>query len=274
MMALHVDATVLHGQHHFGAQVLIMVGGRHRKIAFPVARTVAEIVRFPARVPAALFGVDEVKAVILALVEADIIKNEKLGLGAELRSVGDAGGRQVDFGLARDVAGIAIVALLGHGIDHVADQHQRGDLGERIEQMKVGVGLEQHVALVDAGPRPNGRAVNAEAFFERGFRQLTDGIRNVVPEAGNVGESQVENPDVVLLCELENSLGVGHENSLPGANSSKIGRTVAESPANSHSNVAKSATLEWGTRLLQSVALCRTKESKASPRMLAIRLFL
>ena len=55
-----------------------------------------------------------------AMVEADVIENKKLGLGAEVRRVGDAGRSQMQFGFARDVAGIAVVALLGHGIDHVA----------------------------------------------------------------------------------------------------------------------------------------------------------
>jgi hypothetical protein len=38
----------------------------------------------------------------------------------------------------------------------------------------------------------------------------------VVPEAGNVGKAEVENFGVVLLGELNDGLGVSHENSLPG----------------------------------------------------------
>ena len=91
MMALHVDAAVLHGQDHLAAQVLIVVGGRNRKIAFPVAGAVAEIVLFPARVPAAFFGVDEIKAVLLALIEAHVVEDEELGFGAEVGGVGDSG---------------------------------------------------------------------------------------------------------------------------------------------------------------------------------------
>ena len=40
---------------------------------------------------------------------------------------------QVNLGFAGDVAGIAIVTLLGYGIDHVAYQHQGGDFGKGIE---------------------------------------------------------------------------------------------------------------------------------------------
>ena len=33
--------------------------------------------------------------------------------------------------------------------------------------MKIGIGLQEHVALVDTGPSANGRAIDAEALFER-----------------------------------------------------------------------------------------------------------
>ncbi len=88
--------------------------------------------------------------------------------------------------------------------------------------MRIRVRLEQHVALVDAGPAANRRTVNAETFFERRLRQLLDGIGNVMPQPGNVGEAQIENLRVVLPRELENSLlgiGISHENSLPGSDS-------------------------------------------------------
>ncbi len=44
MMALYLKAAALHGQHHLGAQVLVMVSGWDGKIAFLVAGTVAEVV--------------------------------------------------------------------------------------------------------------------------------------------------------------------------------------------------------------------------------------
>ncbi len=68
-----------------------MVCRRDRKIAFPVAGAISEIVLFPARVPSAFFGVDEIKAVLLALVEANVIEDEKFRLRSEVGGIGDAG---------------------------------------------------------------------------------------------------------------------------------------------------------------------------------------
>src|SRR6202790_4354861 len=217
MVAFHLYAASLHGQNHFGTQVLIVIGGRHGEVAFAVARPISQIVLFPARVPAPLFGVNIVEAVLLALVEAHVVENEKLGLGAEICRVGNAGGGQVHLGLPRDITGIAVVALLGDGIDHVAHQHKGGNGREGIEQMKIGVGPQQHVALVDARPAANRRAVDTEAVLEARFRQLLDWIGNVVPEAGNVGETQVENLRVIFLRKRENGLGISHEDSLRAA---------------------------------------------------------
>ncbi len=77
---------------HLAAQVLVVVGGRHREVAFLVARTVAEVVLLAAGIPAPLLGVDEVEAVLLALVETHVVEDEELRLGAEVSGVGDAGG--------------------------------------------------------------------------------------------------------------------------------------------------------------------------------------
>ena len=82
--------------------------------------------------------------------------------------------------------------------------------------MKVAVWLQQHVALVDAGPAADRRAVNAESIFKKSLRQLRDRIGDVVPEAGNIGEAQVENSCVVLLRELKNGLGISHPELLAG----------------------------------------------------------
>ena len=76
--------------HHLGAQVLVVIGRRNRKIAFLVARPISEIVFHPPGIPAALFCVDEVEAVVLALIEAHIVENEELRFGAEVSRVGQA----------------------------------------------------------------------------------------------------------------------------------------------------------------------------------------
>ena len=187
-----------------------MIGRRHREVAFLVARAVSQIVFHAAGIPAAFFRVDEIETVLFALIETNIVKDEELGFRAEVRGIGDACRTQVQLRLARDVARIAVVALLGDGIDHVGHHHQGRHLGERIQHVCARIGNEQHVALVNGRPAANGRAVHAEALFERGLAELVDGIGNVMPKSGKVREAQVQQLDVVLLHEFQDTLRVSH----------------------------------------------------------------
>ena len=133
-----------HGEHHFRAQVLIVIGGCNREIALAESRPVAQIVCFPARVPPSLFGVDVVKAILLALIEADVVEDEKLGFRSEIGCIRDAAGTQIHLRFASNKARIAIIGLFCDWIDDVTHQHQRGHLGEGIEQMAVRVRLQHH----------------------------------------------------------------------------------------------------------------------------------
>ena len=53
----------------------------------------------------------DVERRVAGVVEAHVVEDEELGLGAEVGGVGDAGRRQVLLGLLGDVAGVAAVAL-------------------------------------------------------------------------------------------------------------------------------------------------------------------
>ena len=75
---------------------------------------------------------------------------------------------------------------------------------------RVGIGNQQHVAFVDRRPAADRRAVHAEAFFEGIFGQLVDGIGNVLPQSGQVGEAQIEHLGSVFLGELQNGLCISH----------------------------------------------------------------
>jgi hypothetical protein len=55
---------------------------------------------------------------------------------------------------------------------------------------------------------------------------LVNGIRNVVPKPGNVGEAQIENLGVVLAGKIENGIGVGHK---AFSQAATIGRVEQES---------------------------------------------
>ena len=89
-----------HGLHHLGAQVLIVIGRRNREIAFLVARTVAQVVLLAARIPAALFGVDEIETGVGVLIEADVVEDEELGFRAEVCGVAEAAILQEELGIS------------------------------------------------------------------------------------------------------------------------------------------------------------------------------
>src|SRR6516162_464542 len=112
MMALDFHAGVLHRQRHLAAQVLIVVGRRDWEVAFLVAGTIAEIALGSAGVPAALFGVNEIVAFVLILVEAHVVENEEFSFGAEVGGIRHARRGEIHLGLPCNIARIAIIALL------------------------------------------------------------------------------------------------------------------------------------------------------------------
>ncbi len=62
---------------------------------------------------------------MLDLLVGDVVEDEELGLGAEVRDVGDPDLHQVPLGLLGDEAGIARVGLAEYRIGDRADQRQR-----------------------------------------------------------------------------------------------------------------------------------------------------
>ena len=71
MMAFDVETAADHGLHHFRAQILVVVRGRHGEIAFLVTRPVAQVVLLAARIPAAFLGVNKVEARMRVLLFTD-----------------------------------------------------------------------------------------------------------------------------------------------------------------------------------------------------------
>ena len=123
MVALDVQTAGNHGLHHLAAQILVVIGGRHREVPFLVPRPVSQVVLPPAGVPAPFLGIDEVEAGVLVLVETHVIENEEFGFRAEVRCVGNAAVLQVQFGFLADPARIALVALLGDRVLHVPSHY-------------------------------------------------------------------------------------------------------------------------------------------------------
>ena len=168
-----------------------------------------------AAIPLAFFAIEEEVAAVRRLVEADVVEDEELGFGADEAGVGDAGALQVVDRLAGDVARIARVILARDRVLHVADHAERGDLGERIDERRVGLRQEEHVALVDRLPAADAGAVEAEAFFEDFFFELLDGDREVLPDAGEVHEPHVDGLDVALATHRQDCLRSHSHDSSP-----------------------------------------------------------
>ncbi len=84
--------------------------------------------------------------------------------------------------------------------------HSVGELGERIDERRLGLRHEQHVALVDRLPAADARAVEAEAVLEDILVQLVDGNGEVLPQARKVHEPQVDRLDVLFAAQGQNFL--------------------------------------------------------------------
>ena len=184
----------------------MVICGRHRKIAFLVTRPVTQVVLLAAGVPAALVSVYEIETGVLVLIEAHIIKNEEFGFRAEVRYLAHARVLQIQLGLLCDPPGVALVVLLGDGIDHVAEHDQRRGFGERVQESRRRIRHQQHVAFINGRPAADAGSINSVAVFKRTGRQFADGIRHVMLQAWNIGETQVQLPGLVLLGKLQHFL--------------------------------------------------------------------
>ena len=159
-----------------------------------------------AAVPLAFFAIDEEVAAIRRLVEADVVEDEELGFGADEAGVGDARALEVVHRFASDVARVARVVFAGDRILHVADDAERGDRGERVDERRIGLRQEEHVALVDRLPAADAGAVEAEALFEDFFVELRNGNREVLPDAGEIHEAHVDGFDIAFAAHRQDRL--------------------------------------------------------------------
>jgi hypothetical protein len=213
-VVVHLDAHAdrLQRQHHVGADVLELVHRRNREVALLVARLVTEVgpVGRPleTRIPVAGFGIDEVEAIVVALVEADGVEEEELELRTDIDGISDARLLDVRFGLLGDVARIARVGLARDRILDVADQHERRHSREGVHLRRRRVGHQQHVGFVDGLESADGRAVESETVLEDALAQLRDGNREMLPEAREVDEPEVHDSCALFLGQFQHVLRV------------------------------------------------------------------
>ena len=76
-------------------------------------------------------------------------------------------------------------------------------LHERIDDGGAAVRHHEHVGGLDALPAADGRAVEPQALFEDVLAQLAERDGEVLPDAEEVGELQIDKLDLVVLRELD-----------------------------------------------------------------------
>src|SRR5256885_16682464 len=122
MVNLDDDTAVLEGANHFGSNGLLMIHRRDGEVTFLVSRFVAEI-RFcaVAGIPETLFRINVVEALVIRLIETNIVKNIKLDFRSPITSVRDSGRLQILLGFLRDISRIARVRLPRQRIANITD---------------------------------------------------------------------------------------------------------------------------------------------------------
>lgn len=210
--AFEGEAGVLQVGGHLVAQVDVVVVGRDGEVAAlgtDLVATVGAAVGLEGLtgVPPARLRVDLVERAVDLGVEAHRVEDVELGLGAEERGVGDAGAGQVVLGLAGDVAGVAGVRLARERIVDEEVHVERLRRPERVDARGVGIGQQHHVGFVDRLEPTHRRAVECKPVLEDAFIERRRRDREVLDDAGQITEANVDVLDVFVLDQLEDVVG-------------------------------------------------------------------
>ena len=197
VMDLDRDAGALDRHHDLAAHILQRVGGRGGEVA-ALGRDLAAEVRAQvlAAVPPALAAVDVIERLIRAAAVPHIAEDEELRLGPHKGRVADAGLLEVGLGAGGDEAWVARVRLARDRVEDVADDDQRRDLEDRVDERGGRVEHQQHVRLVDLFEAADRRPVERDAVLERVSVQHVGRDGEMLPDAGQVGETEIHHLDV------------------------------------------------------------------------------
>src|SRR5579883_2255097 len=158
-------------------------------------------------VPDTLFSINEVLAAVSRLIEADIVEDEELRLRSPVACRRNAGLDQVPLRLLGYVAWIPRIPLTGHRILHVADQAERWNRTDRIDNRSSRIGDQKHVTLVNLLETPDARAIKAQPLFEDVNLELRDRRGEVLPGPRQIDELVVYELHPSLARECDNLLG-------------------------------------------------------------------
>ena len=212
VMLLGDHAHVGHHREHLRAEVLRRVDRRHREVAALGARPVTEIAHlvFGVGVGGQLDRVDLVAAIERLGGEADVVEHEELGLRTEHGGVADAGLLEIGLRLAGDRARIALIRLVGQGLEHVAEHRERALREERVDHRRGGIRHQLHVQLVDHLPAGDRGAVEHDAVGEGLFVHQPRVHGDVLHLAPRIGEAEVDELDFIVFDLLHYVLSVCH----------------------------------------------------------------
>ena len=197
---------------HLVAQVDVVVVRRHREVAALRPDLVAAVgaavgLERLTGVPPARLRVDLVEGAVHLGVEGHRVEDVELGLGAEVRGVGDSGAGQVVFRLAGHVARIARVGLASERVVHEEVQIHGLGGAEGVDPSSLGVGQQHHVRLVDGLEPANRGAVEGQAVLEHALVERRRGNREVLDHTGQVAEPDVDVLDFLVFDQLEDVVG-------------------------------------------------------------------
>ncbi len=112
--------------------------------------------------------------------------------------------------LLGDVARVAAVGLAGDRVLHEAVDVHRRVLAERVHDRGRRVGHQDHVGFLDLLEPADRGSVEAEAVDERVRFSSCEGTREVLHEAWQVAEPQVDELDALVLDLLQDVFGGPH----------------------------------------------------------------
>ena len=134
------------------------------------------------------------------------VKEVELGLSAKVAGIGDAGGLQVLFRLARDVARVAGERFKGKWVvDEELDIQGLGR-AERINMRGGWIRQQGHIGLIDGGESADGGAVEGKAVFGIFYGELICWDGKVVLGAWDVRKADIDEFYVLVLNKLDDVL--------------------------------------------------------------------
>ena len=205
VMNFNGHTLLLKERAHFAAHVGQAVAGRNREVAPLGAVAVTKIAAFKVKTgrPGRFFRTNLEEGGAGLMIPLDGIKNEEFGFRAKISRVADAGRLQIGICTVGERTRITFIALAGRRFKHIAVEHERIGLTERIHAGSARIRLQQHVGRFNAAPADEGRTVEGLTKFKRVFIDLIGRNRQMHFLAEQIGDAQVYVLAVVVLDHLQ-----------------------------------------------------------------------